>query len=584
MKFQIKMIVVYALLGVVAAVIAGSIYYSASVEKINERELRNIAIDAEQLEQQYNEMIVSMKEVSYYLLSDKETLAAITSISNMIRSENTKNYFLEAENTILEQENNDYIKKRFYRVVFCNKNCTPISNRGITQTDYTKMPWYKKAEKSSNPFTYMGIHPDTWEEEQQEKVFSVICHIQGKDMGYIEVQQTLKEVRSKLRTADSGLAVCVMDKEGQIMYRNKELDEDFCKDFFEKKDLHAQKILSGNGIDYLAAGGYNEETKTTILVYKDASVLETDVASVFYMSIFLVGVVMIVSLIYVMISTGQLTRPLRQLQEVMNQTSLENLPQRVELDFSNSGNEFQRMSQAYDDMRERLYKAIIREKQLSDLQTQAQFDMLQVQVNPHFIYNVLNVISGRGMINDDEIICDMCDDLAGMLRYSTNTKEKYASIRAEMTYLELYFSLLKYRYEHKLEYEIKYASCISEQLIPKMVVQQLVENSVNHGFQNSNKAMKIVVEADCKADCWYISVKDNGEGFQENIQNNLEAKLSRLKEELARKNQNIELEIGGMGILNTFARLFLLYGDNLYFEIKNSREGGAEIVFGAKLQ
>ena len=167
---------------------------------------------------------------------------------------------------------------------------------------------------------------------------------------------------------------------------------------------------------------------------------------------------------------------------------------------------------------------------------------------------------------------------------STNTKEKYASIRAEMTYLELYFSLLKYRYEHKLEYEIKYASCISEQLIPKMVVQQLVENSVNHGFQNSNKAMKIVVEADCKADCWYISVKDNGEGFQENIQSNLEEKLNRLKEELAKKNQNIELEIGGMGILNTFARLFLLYGDNLYFEIKNSQEGGAEIVFGAKLQ
>ena len=60
-------------------------------------------------------------------------------------------------------------------------------------------------------------------------------------------------------------------------------------------------------------------------------------------------------------------------------------------------------------MRERLYKAIRREKQLSDLQMQTQFDMLQAQVNPHFIYNVLNVISSRGSMNDDEVICDICD-------------------------------------------------------------------------------------------------------------------------------------------------------------------------------
>ena len=95
MKFQIKMVMVYALLGVAAALAAGSIYYFASVKKINERELDSIGMSARQIEQQYDEMIVSMKEPSYYLLSDKDTLAAITSIANMVRSENTKNYFLE---------------------------------------------------------------------------------------------------------------------------------------------------------------------------------------------------------------------------------------------------------------------------------------------------------------------------------------------------------------------------------------------------------------------------------------------------------------------------------------------------------
>lgn len=60
--------------------------------------------------------------------------------------------------------------------------------------------------------------------------------------------------------------------------------------------------------------------------------------------------------------------------------------------------------------------------------------MLQAQVNPHFIYNTLNVISSRGILDDDEVICDICDDLAGMLRYSTDTGEKTATIQMEMEY------------------------------------------------------------------------------------------------------------------------------------------------------
>ena len=144
-------------------------------------------------------------------------------------------------------------------------------------------------------------------------------------------------------------------------------------------------------------------------------------------------------------------------------------------------------------MRSRLSRAISRERQLQLLQLQAQFDMLQAQVNPHFIYNALNVISSRGILDDDEVICDMCDDLAGLLRYSTDTKEKYAAIREEITYLERYFSLLKYRYEHKLEYRIELDASIEEQRVPKLVIQQLAENSVNHGYANSSKVMEISV-------------------------------------------------------------------------------------------
>lgn len=235
-------------------------------------------------------------------------------------------------------------------------------------------------------------------------------------------------------------------------------------------------------------------------------------------------------------------------------------------------------------MRERLYKAIRREKQLSDLQMQTQFDMLQAQVNPHFIYNVLNVISSRGSMNDDEVICDICDDLAGMLRYSTDTKQKYATLRQEITYLELYFSLLKYRYRHKLEYEIELESEIEEQKLPKLVIQQLVENSISHGFRNSSKVMKISVRGYQENGYWYICVQDNGEGFSKKVMEDLEKKFRQLRMDLADDERSVKMQIGGMGLLNTYARLYLLNGENMEFHICNRKEGGAETIIGVKMQ
>lgn len=162
MKFQTKMRTVYTILGILTAIVAGYIYYSISMEKIKEREMQNLSVSVKQLSQQYDEMIQTMKDVSYYLLSDADTLTAITTISTMERSEATERYFLNAEDTILSQENNDYISKKFYRVVFCNDNCDPIANHNMDNRkirrhlDYKKMPWYERAKANKDTFTILG--------------------------------------------------------------------------------------------------------------------------------------------------------------------------------------------------------------------------------------------------------------------------------------------------------------------------------------------------------------------------------------------------------------------------------------------
>ena len=251
MKFQIKIrVMVYALFEMAAALAAGSIYYFASVKKINERELDSIGMSARQIEQQYDEMIVSMKEPSYYLLSEKDTLAAITSIANMVRSENTKNYFLEAEKTIFSQESNDYIRKRFYG----SFSAMIIVSRSPTIRKYALgwiiercrgMKRQKRAKlrlDSGNPSGSLGRRGKAGlfgGDEDSGKRYRV-------RRGAAESGGSAE----KVRTADTDLHVCVMDERGDILYGNKELDVAFCKKMMQKKDIPAQKAEAGGGIQY----------------------------------------------------------------------------------------------------------------------------------------------------------------------------------------------------------------------------------------------------------------------------------------------------------------------------------------------
>lgn len=217
---------------------------------------------------------------------------------------------------------------------------------------------------------------------------------------------------------------------------------------------------------------------------------------------------------------------------------------------------------------------------MSTLQLQSQFDLLQAQVNPHFIYNVLNVISNRGLENDDEVVCDMCSDLAGMLRYSTNTREKYATVREEVQYLEMYLGLLKYRYAHKLQYQIQIDEKTEDKKLPKIVLQQLVENSISHGYLISTDIIKIDITAYENPAGWFITVCDNGSGIDEQTLQEIRESFKEMRHMLNKDREHVEMEIGGMGLKNTYARLYLLYADSLVFRIEPGSAQGTCVTIG----
>ena len=239
------------------------------------------------------------------------------------------------------------------------------------------------------------------------------------------------------------------------------------------------------------------------------------------------------------------------------------------------------LCKSYNDLLKRLNTARRQEEQMSMLHMQAEFDALQAQMNPHFLYNVLNVISHRGVQNGDEVICEICERLASMLRYSAGVSRRLVPLREEIEYLNHYLFLLKTRYRDKLDYCLEIAGEVLDQMIPKIVLQQLVENSITHGFAETSGVMGINIRGFVERGFWLVEISDNGCGFKEEEIRAIKEKMEKIAGAL---NQGkLALDLGGMGLLNIYARLIILFGSSAVFRIANAEPGGARVTIGAAL-
>ena len=291
----------------------------------------------------------------------------------------------------------------------------------------------------------------------------------------------------------------------------------------------------------------------------------------------LILVLILLTFLFLYFYSKKLVVPINYLKEQMDKTSIENLE---ELDTFPEGAELEEMialNRGYNRLICRIRDGRIREKKLEELQMQTSFDALQAQVNPHFINNTLNVISYRGTLLEDEEICEVCNDLSSMLKFSTNTKRRIVTVREELDYVECYMELLKYRHRDKFHYEIQVDRQIYQKMLPKIVIQQLVENSVTHGYRTPYEVMEIKISGWLADGRWYIKVSDNGDGFEEKVLAEIRDEMERIRHQILEEHQIQGMEIGGMGLLNIYSRMLLMHNTNFEMDFYNS-EDGAEVV------
>jgi len=154
---------------------------------------------------------------------------------------------------------------------------------------------------------------------------------------------------------------------------------------------------------------------------------------------------------------------------------------------------------------------------LRELKAKAELDALHSKVNPHFLYNALNSIADLS-VTDGKKARKMTVALADLFRYSINySNNNYSTIKEEIEMAEVYLQIEKIRFEDKLTYKIHVDEKLNHYLVPRFVIQPLVENAVKHGLKATGRLTEIELEVTEDGDGIVMNIADTGPAFPEEL-------------------------------------------------------------------
>lgn len=252
-----------------------------------------------------------------------------------------------------------------------------------------------------------------------------------------------------------------------------------------------------------------------------------------------------------------MTRTVKRIQSGETQLRMENLKE----------DEVGELGKSFNNMLDQIEGLIAKEYENKLLLNRAEYQALQAQINPHFLYNTLDTMSSIAEIQNCSQVSALCQSLANIFRYSLNMKEPFSTVAQEMVHLKNYIYVMNVRMQNQVRYEFSIDDEVLQDSLPRISVQPLVENAVNHGLRNHKGEKVVRVTAETQGDCLVILVEDNGVGMTK----------ERVQELYKEESQETEDKSRSIGILNIHRRMKLLYGEPYGLVIESEPDKGTRV-------
>lgn len=236
-----------------------------------------------------------------------------------------------------------------------------------------------------------------------------------------------------------------------------------------------------------------------------------------------------------------ITSPIRSMLDFCKELSRGNLSVRI---FDEHKDELSDLSKSMNHMADTIRHLMEQQKDQEKKKREMELQMLQYQLNPHFLFNTLNSLRFVAAMHKDQIVSDGIQALSSLLQNTLTNKNEYITIKEELENLQNYFSILRIRYAGSFEYSFhveddELLTC----LVPKLILQPLAENSVMHGSSDDGSVMEIQITLWEENGHIVIELNDDGKGF-EVTQESLAPHKERRKIGISNVNDRIQLNFG----------------------------------------
>lgn len=269
--------------------------------------------------------------------------------------------------------------------------------------------------------------------------------------------------------------------------------------------------------------------------------------------LFVGGILMLGSIKYARRLSKRMSYSVALLCEEMEEIKKGNLDHVIQI---NTDDEIETISEHINEMVTQIQKLSERNTELKYVSQLSELKQLEAQFNPHFLYNTLETIR-YSILMQDGIASDMIIKFTKILRYSINNSYDNVKLENDLEYIQIFLQIQKYRFKDRLTYTIDVDEDCLNMMVPKLILQPLLENSIKSGFKHKT-TLQIHVKGFLLDNMMILTVEDDGIGIQKEELNDICEQLNS-----NRNNSNHH------GLFNTNRRLQLMYGEKSGISIES---------------
>lgn len=555
------------------SILGSKIYRDSFEEQANQNMLQMI----DQVETNVQAYIDNVEDIMYYLRNDPV-------ITDFLQLQENERPDAEMKQT-LKRNLSVYTDNasEIAGILVVNQYSQFVSNemRRIKRDPLTVESWYQAAVETpqetlmiSNP---IGRNIATDKNYSVDDVLSMVKAVQdpisGDVLGVILIDVKLEGIKHMLEKATLGQngLIYIVDKSGDIVYtpvnpvvyriRPEWVQDTAANNLIKEINGEPYRIL------YNAANTHDEWKIIGVLSLQDSLQTVTDIQ---YYTLLITVITLIFAIIAASFFTGSITKPLKKLSALMKKIEGGDLNHRFKSRYNDEigqlGNSFNRM---VGEIQQLINLVYIEQKK----KREAELQVLQAQIKPHFLYNTLDTIQWMAQEYNAQDIVEMIAALTNLFRIGLNKGNERITVSQELKHVESYMIIQMARYEEKLDFKIDAEDAVLKYHVLKVILQPLVENAIYHGLKARRGKGRINIKVRKSEEAIVFYVADDGVGMKPEF-------LAEINDRLAQGGKNGH---DGYGLFNVNERIKLTYGPQYGIRVESVYGKGTTVILSHPL-